>query len=134
MEESRHDTSPDLDESVFDSTLTEHSTIGQEVLSPIHPIDESTSGSNFEAYHNDNHTPFPTDHTHDNIILYTFDPMTFPYPRYNGEPDAEAYVRSFLNVWNANHISQQLPKAEANASKITEFGLTLDRRAVRWNS
>ena len=52
--------------------------------------------------------------------------MTFSYPHYSGETDAEAHAQSFLNVWSANHVSQRLSEAEANASKIAEFGLTLD--------
>ena len=44
MEKSRIDTRlPDLDESTFESALTEQSTTGQEVLSPLHRVIESSS-------------------------------------------------------------------------------------------
>ena len=99
---------------MFESSLTEQSTSGQEVLSPIHPVIISTSGSNFEA----NHTSLPLEHDHNNIGLYILDIMNFLYPRYNGKPDIETHARSFLNTWNANHVLQRLPKAEANTSRI----------------
>ena len=60
--------------------------------------------------------------------------MAFSYPRFNGDTDAEGHTRSFLNVWNAKHVSQQLPEAEAHASEIVEFGLTLDGCAVCWHA
>ena len=60
--------------------------------------------------------------------------MAFSYPRFNGETDAATHVRLFLNVWNANHMAQRLPKEEAHQSKMTEFGLTLDGRAAFWHS
>ena len=60
--------------------------------------------------------------------------MAFSYPRFNRETDAMRHIRSFLNVWNANHIAQRFPDVEAHASKIAEFGLTLDGRATCWHS
>ena len=32
--------------------------------------------------------------------------MAFSYPWFNGETDAASHIRSFLNVWNANHVSR----------------------------
>ena len=52
--------------------------------------------------------------------------MSYPYPRYNGEADANAHVRAFLTTWQANHASQRLVVTEANISKIAELGLSLD--------
>mgnify|MGYP000273500048 CR=1 FL=1 len=60
--------------------------------------------------------------------------MAFSYPRFSGDTSVERHARSFLNVWNANHISQPFPEMEAHASKIAEFGLTLDGRAACWHS
>ena len=60
--------------------------------------------------------------------------MAFSYPRFNGETDATSHIRIFLNVWNANHLVQRISDAEAHASKIAEFGLTLDGRATCWHS
>ena len=54
--------------------------------------------------------------------------MAFSYPPYNSEADGEAHTRSFLNVWNANHVSQRLPKTEGNASKIAELEHCLQER------
>ena len=48
--------------------------------------------------------------------------------------DVEAHVRSFLNMWQANHVLQRLAEADANASKSKEFELTLDGRTARWHS
>ena len=31
--------------------------------------------------------------------------MTYPFPKYNDEADAEAYVRAFLTTWQENHVS-----------------------------
>ena len=80
------------------STFTKQSYIGQEVISKAHQNTETTSGSNWEAEYSGNHTPLTSDNTHDNIGLYDSDTMMFLYPRYNGEADAEAHVRSFLNM------------------------------------
>ena len=57
--------------------------------------------------------------------------MAFSYPHFSGDTDAESHDRLFLIVWNADHVSQWLMGAEAHASKITEFGLTLDGHAAR---
>ena len=88
----------DLDKSVVESTLTEQSSIGHEILSAIHLNIERNNANSFEANHNGNHTPLTMDHAHDNINFYDFDTMMFPYPLYNGEPDVEAHMRSFLNM------------------------------------
>ena len=60
--------------------------------------------------------------------------MAFSYPRFNSETDAATHVRLFMNVWNANHMAQRLSEEEAHQSKMMEFGLTLDDRAVFWYS
>ena len=57
--------------------------------------------------------------------------MAFSYPHFSGDTDAESHDRLFLIVWNADHVSQWLMGAEAQASKIMEFGLTLDGHAAR---
>ena len=33
------------------------------------------------------------------------DTMPYPYPKYRDDPDAEAHVYSFLQTWEANHVS-----------------------------
>ena len=60
--------------------------------------------------------------------------MPYPYPRYNGEADAEAHIRAYLTTWQANHASKRLGLVEANISKIAEFGLSLDGQAASWYS
>ena len=60
--------------------------------------------------------------------------MAFSYPRFNGETDIESHIRSFVNVCNTDHMTQRLPEAVAHASKINEFGISLDGRAARWHS
>ena len=60
--------------------------------------------------------------------------MSYRYPKYNEKPDAEAHIRAFLTTWQANHVSQQLSVADADASKITEFGLSLEGHVVNWYS
>ena len=60
--------------------------------------------------------------------------MPYPYPRYNGEADAEAHIRNYLTTWQANHASKRLGLVEANISKIAEFGLSLDGQAASWYS
>ena len=62
-----------------------------------HPIIHTHVRSNLEATHNGNGTPVPTTRTQDNINSYDSDTMTFSYPRYNGEPDVEAHVRSLAH-------------------------------------
>ena len=56
----------------------------------------------------------------------------YPYIRYNDEADAEAHARAFLTTWEANHVSQCLAVANANASKIAEFGLSLNGQSTIW--
>ena len=60
--------------------------------------------------------------------------MLYPYPKYNDEADAEAYVRTFLTTWQTNHVSQRLSEASADKSKILEFGLLLDGQSTNWYS
>ena len=54
------------------------------------------------------------------------DTMSYPYPKYNDEADANAHVRAFLTTWQANHVLQRLSEAYADKSKIAKFGLSLD--------
>ena len=56
--------------------------------------------------------------------------MPYPYPRYNGEADAEAHIRAYLTTWQVNHASKRLGMIEANIAKIAEFGLSLDGQAA----
>ena len=60
--------------------------------------------------------------------------MSYPYPKYNDEADTEAHGCGFLTTWQANHISQQLSKANANKSKIAEFRLSLHGQLANWYS
>ena len=62
------------------------------------------------------------------------DIMSYPYPRYNGEADAEAHIRAYMTTWQANHVSKRFGLVETNISKIAEFGLSLDRQATRSRS
>ena len=48
--------------------------------------------------------------------------------------DAEAHIRSFLNTWQANHLTERLTVAEIDTSKIAEFTLSLDDPAAQWYS
>ena len=63
-----------------------------------------------------------------------FETMLYPYPRYNDDADAEAPICAFLTMWQVNHLSQRLVVAEANISKIAEFGLSLEWHAMIWYS
>ena len=60
--------------------------------------------------------------------------MSYPSPKYNDEADAEAHIQAFLTTWQANHVSQRLSKADADKSKITKFGLSLDGQSTNWYS
>ena len=62
------------------------------------------------------------------------DTMSYPYPKYNDEADEEAHMHAFLTTWQANHVSQRLSKADADKSKITKFGLSLDGQLGNWYS
>ena len=62
------------------------------------------------------------------------DIMSYPYPRHNGEADAEVHIRAYLTTLPANHASKRLGLVEANISKIAEFGLSLDGQAASWYS
>ena len=59
--------------------------------------------------------------------------MSFQYPRYRDDPDAEAHVHAFQQTWEANHVSQRLNAAEEERSKMAEFGMTLEGPAARWH-
>ena len=61
------------------------------------------------------------------------DDMSFQYPKYRDDPDAEAHVHAFQQTWEANHVSQRLTAAEEERSKIAEFGVTLEGPAARWH-
>ena len=50
------------------------------------------------------------------------------------DPDAKAHIYAFLQTWEANHVSQRLNEAEAERSKIAEFGMTLEGQATQWPS
>ena len=52
--------------------------------------------------------------------------MSYPYPKYNDKADAEAHVRTFLMIGQANHVSQRWLEVDANKSKIADFGLSFD--------
>ena len=60
--------------------------------------------------------------------------MPDPYPRYNGDADAEAHICAYLTTWQVNHASKRLGLIEANISKIAKFGLSLDGQAWSWYS
>ena len=60
--------------------------------------------------------------------------MSYPYPKYNDEVDAEAHVCAFLTTWQTNHVSQRLSEADADKPKIVEFGLSLDGKSTNWYS
>ena len=110
---------PSLSKYTLESTLTTQNVTGQEVLSPPNQYSETTTSQT---------TPHRVGSTPSSASLSTG--MAFSYPRFSADIDAKGHARSFLNVWNANHMSQRLPEVEAHASKITEFGLTLDGRAT----
>ena len=63
-----------------------------------------------------------------------YEKMSYPYPRYNDEANAEAHVHTFLTTWQAHHVSQRLASTDMNASRIAEFGLLLDGQATNWYS
>ena len=46
--------------------------------------------------------------------------MSYPYPHYNGEDDAEAHIRAYLTTLQANHASKRLELIEANISKLAD--------------
>ena len=33
--------------------------------------------------------------------------MSYPYPKYNDEADAEVHAHNFLMTWQVNHVSQR---------------------------
>ena len=103
--------------------LTKKNGIGQEALSP--PDQASVTKAHKKPHPDSSNIPF--------LSTTIATSMAFSYPRFNGETDAASHIRSFLNVWNANHMAQRLPKVEAHTSKIAEFGITLDGHAARWH-
>ena len=68
------------------------------------------------------------------VDLCEEDTMLYPYPKYNDESDAEAHVRAFLTTRQVNHVSQRLSEANADKSKIVEFGLLLNGQSTNWYS
>ena len=60
--------------------------------------------------------------------------MPYPYPKYRDDPNAEAHVYAFFHAWEANHVSQRLTEAEAERSKVAEFGITLEGPTARGNA
>ena len=118
------DNAPSPLDYTVESMLTKKNGIGQEALSP--PDQASVTKSHKKPHPDSSNSPFPS------TTVATS--MAFSYPSFNGQTDAVSHIRSLLNIWNANHMAQKLPKAEAHASKIAEFGLTLDGRAAPWHS
>ena len=134
-------------EDTADSVLTQHlspesrasPSVNPETQSspPVIPDSQSHIGPNIatppsppEVSPPPERNPFPTlpDDPDLDIVAY------HPYVRYTDGPDAEAHIRSFLNTWQANHLTQRLTDAEIDASKIAEFTLSLDGPAARWYS
>ena len=68
------------------------------------------------------------------VEVFEEDTMSYPYPKYNDEPNVEAYVCAFFTIWQANHVSQRLSEANTEASKIPEFGLSLEGQSTIWYS
>ena len=60
--------------------------------------------------------------------------MPYPYPKYHDEADTEAHIHAFLTTWQSNHVSQRLSEADADKSKIAEFGLSLGGQSANWYS
>ena len=113
---------PSSPEYTIESMLTEQSHTRQEFRSTLDQ--QSDTASHRSPHRGSSNLP--------NTIITTR--MAFSYPRFSGDTDVEGHIQLFLNVWNANHMVQQHPKAEVHALKIAEFGLTLDGRAARWHS
>ena len=59
------------------------------------------------------------------------DDMSFQYPRYRDDPDAESHVHAFQQTWETKHVSQCLNVAEEERSKMAEFGMTLEGHIAR---
>ena len=97
-------------------------------------LDSSTIVGNHSGFENpfDRASPKspPTEFSAD----LEYDTMSYPYPRYNDEANAEAHVHTFLTTWQAHHVSQRLASTDMNASRIAEFGLLLDGQATNWYS
>ena len=70
--------------------------------------DSTTTSTNNHGFENPfEHTPPqspPTDFFADSEEEMTL----YPYPRYNGEADAEAHIHAYLTTWQANHASKSL--------------------------
>ena len=122
----------------MESTLTEQTHQVSEAQSRAQPEPIMTSGNSSKVDHRGDHTHHTTDRDNspphwvaDNPANHT---MSYPYPRYNDEADAEAHVCTFLRTWQTSHVSQRLAEQDANASKIAEFGLLLERQATNWYS
>ena len=60
--------------------------------------------------------------------------MSYPYSKYRDDLDAEAHMYAFLQTWEANHVSQRFTDTEAELSKITEFGMTLEGPTACWHA
>ena len=60
--------------------------------------------------------------------------MSYPYPKYWDDLDAEVHVYALLQTWEANHVSQRLTKLEDERSKIAKFGMTLEGWVARWHA
>ena len=78
----------------------------------------------FEVNQLDN---IPFSEVREDSEIYT---MPYPYPRYNKGAKAEVHVRIFLTTWQANHVSQRQSTTNVDASKIANFGLSLEGRSV----
>ena len=107
-----------------DSTITEQRDVDHEALSQH---DQGSANKRLNSPNRKSRNlPLP--------IVTATSGMVFSYPRFNGETDVASHIRLFLNVWNANHMAQRFPEAEAHKSKVVEFRLTLDGRVACWNS
>ena len=82
------------EESVQESTLIEPSLQESEAQSTTLPDSGSTSDNSSEFEHSEVNNPLWGVSEDPKI-----DTMSYPYPRYNDDADAETHVRAFLTTW-----------------------------------
>ena len=91
-----------------------------------------------EQQSEEEHNHMPTSPIHEPIPeteqVKEEDNMSYSYPKYHDELDAEAHIYAFLQTWENNHVSQRLMEAETERSNIAEFELSLEGPMTRWHA
>ena len=114
----------------MDSTFIEQPQQESEAQSIVLPDPVTTNGSSFEVEH-------PLDQPHQSTGRDNNVPRGYPKPKTPTQFRTHTLgimTKLMPRCMQANHVSQRLVEADMNASKITEFVLSLEGQVTNWYS